>query len=298
MVVFGHVWFERKDLFGIGLEAAHRQLNAATLTNALDTSVERPSPDQITVLQLVLKLYELLPKVFHPLADATITGKYHRLYKIMKDVGGLRQSNFLNRFRTLTPDIFDGIVPHEYFRKSFNCHEDLLCRRLLGFKMTIFRTIYGVKILTCLLWGSTALDDQHIVTKGMYANLWHINEVNSGAIAFAVVVTCYLLMGDIEFATVGKKSSIKYMADFKYYIEQIEDQLKKGTTSMHATVKFYNDHIFPMDRDCRFQVPTTIPTSLNEEEENFWHELEALDKEPDEEASECTVLEMQQRQRH
>ncbi|KAK0458694.1 hypothetical protein IW261DRAFT_1430282 [Armillaria novae-zelandiae] len=160
----------------------------------------------------------------------------------MKDVGGLQQSNFLNQFRTLAPDIFDGIIPHEYFRKSFDRHEDPLCQRLLGFKSagaynrhppclfadgftsgtTIFRTIYGVKILTCLLWGSTALDDQHIVTKGTYADLWHINEVNSAAIAFATVV-------------------------------------ERNPPS----------------------IPTTIPTSLNEEEENFWHELEVLDKEPD-----------------
>ncbi|KAK0464014.1 hypothetical protein IW261DRAFT_1427517 [Armillaria novae-zelandiae] len=201
------------------------------------------------------------------------------LYKIMKDVGGLQQLNFLNRFRTLAPDIFDGIVLREYFRKSFDCHKDPLCQHLLGFKSagvynryppclfadgftsgtTIFRTIYGVKILTCLLWGSMALDDQHIITKGTYANLWHINEVNSVAITFAAVVMCYLLTGDVEFAT---------------------DQLKKGMTSMHATVKFYNDHIFPTDQDRRYQVPTTISTSLNEEEENFWHELEVIDKEP------------------
>ncbi len=71
------------------------------------------------------------------------------------------------------------------------------------------------------------------------------------------------------------------MADFEYYVERIQDQLKKGTKSMQDTVKFYNDHVFPTTRDHRSTVPTTVPLSLNEEEENFWHELEALDKEPD-----------------
>ncbi|KAK0209731.1 hypothetical protein IW262DRAFT_1468399 [Armillaria fumosa] len=301
MVVFGHVWFERKGLFGIGLESARRQLNAAILTNAIDTGVERPSPDRIVVLRLVLKLYEFLPSVFYPLADATVTGEYHRMYKIMKEVRSLRWSNFLNQFRTLAADIFDGTVPREYFKKGFDRHEDPDCQRLLGFKSagvydrhppclfagdfksgaTIFRTIYGVRILMCLLWGNTAIDDQKIVTKGTYADLWHVNEVNSAAITFATIVTCYLLMGDTDFTPVGKKSSINYMADVEYYVEHLEDQLKKGMTSMHATIKFYNDHIFPTNRDRRYQVPTTVPKSLNEEEENFWHELEALDKEPD-----------------
>ncbi|KAK0213709.1 hypothetical protein IW262DRAFT_1301176 [Armillaria fumosa] len=186
-------------------------------------------------------------------------------------------------------------------KEGFDHHEDLDCQCLLGFKSagvydrhppclfagdfksgaTIFRTIYGVRILMCLLWGNTAIDDQKIVTKGTYADLWHVNEVNSAAITFAAIVTHYLLMGDTDFTPVGKKSSINYMADFEYYVEHLEDQLKKGTTLMHATIKFYNDHIFPTNRDRRYQVPTTVPKSLNEEEESFWHELEALDKEPD-----------------
>ncbi|KAK0492480.1 hypothetical protein EDD18DRAFT_1357736 [Armillaria luteobubalina] len=280
MVVFGHIWFKRKGLFGIGLDSACRQLDAATLTNAIDTGIERPSPDQIAVLWLVLRLYEFLPSVFHPLANATVTGEYHWMYKIMREVGSLRWSNFLNQFRTLATDIFDGTVPHECFKKGFNSHEDPECQHLLGFKSdrvydrhppclfagnfklgaTIFRTIYGVRILTCLLWGNMALDNQKIITKGTYADLWHVNEVNSVAIAFAAIVTRYLLMGDTDFAAVGKKSSINYMADFEYYVEHLEDQLKK---------------------DRRYQVPTTVPKSLNEEEEDFWHEIEALDKEPD-----------------
>ncbi|KAK0492344.1 hypothetical protein EDD18DRAFT_1109093 [Armillaria luteobubalina] len=229
MVIFRRIWFERKGLFGIGLELARRKLDAVTLTNAIDMGMERPSLDRILVLRLVLKLYEYLP-----------------------NEGG---------WKPLTVKL-----P----QPGFNCHKDLDCWCLLGFKSvgvydrhppclfagnfksgaTIFRTIYGVR-------------------------------VNSVAIAFATIVTCYLLSGDTDFAAVGKKSSINYMADFKYYVAHLEDQLKKGMTLMHTTVKFYNDHIFPMNRDHRYQVPTTVPKSLNEEEEDFWHEIEALDKEPD-----------------
>ncbi|KAK0484120.1 hypothetical protein EDD18DRAFT_1361966 [Armillaria luteobubalina] len=276
MVIFRHIWFERKGLFGIGLESACRKLNAVTLTNAIYTGMKRPSPDRILVLRLVLKLYKYLPSVFYPLADVTITGEYHWMHKIMKEVRSLRWSSFLNWFRNLAPDIFDSSLPRECFKKGFDRHKDPDCQCLLGFKSvgvydrhppclfagnfksgaTIFRTIYGVRILMCLLWGTTALDDQKIITKGTYADLWHVNEVNSVAIAFAAIVTRYLLLGDTDFAAVGKKSSINYMADFEYYVEHLEDQLKKGTTSIHTT-------------------------SLNEEEEDFWHKIEALDKEPD-----------------
>ncbi|KAK0435644.1 hypothetical protein EV421DRAFT_1740104 [Armillaria borealis] len=259
MVIFAHVWWEKKGLFGIGLdsESARRKLDAATLTNSLDTGVQRPSQDRVMVLCLVLKLYEFLPEAFHPVVGATMAGEYKKLFKIMKDVGGVRRSTFLNRFRNVAAEIFEGDVPQGHFRQGFDRSEDPLCQHLSGYKLA--------KILTCLLWGSTALDDQPIATKGTNGDLWHITEVNSAAIAFAAIVIRYLLTGDPEFTPIGKISGINYMADFEYYVERIEDQLKKGTKSMHDTLK----------------APTTIPISLTEKEENFWHELEAIDKEAD-----------------
>ncbi len=88
----------------------------------------------------------------------------------MKHVGGLQRSNFLNQFRNLAAEIFEGIVPLGHFKRGFDRHEDPLCQRLLGFKSagvynrhppclfadgfvtgaTVFRTIYGVKV--CLAY--------------------------------------------------------------------------------------------------------------------------------------------------
>ncbi|KAK0474115.1 hypothetical protein IW261DRAFT_1651892 [Armillaria novae-zelandiae] len=78
MFVFGHVWWDRKGLFGAGLdlETVHHELDATTLTNSLDTSVQRPSKDRVAVLWLILKLYEFLPEVFRPLVNTTIKGDY------------------------------------------------------------------------------------------------------------------------------------------------------------------------------------------------------------------------------
>ncbi|KAK0474116.1 hypothetical protein IW261DRAFT_1423218 [Armillaria novae-zelandiae] len=145
----------------------------------------------------------------------------------------------------------------------------------------MFRTTSGVKILICLLWGNTALDNQQITTKGTNGELLHVTEVNAAVITFAAIVTRYLLLGDPEFKLVGSKSGINYMADFEYYVERIEDQLKKGTKSMHDTLKFYNDHIFPPTQNCRSRAVTTVPVSLTEQEENFWAKIEALDKSKD-----------------
>ncbi len=36
------------------------------------------------VLQLVVKLYEFLPKVFHPLAGAAVTGEDHEVFRIIR----------------------------------------------------------------------------------------------------------------------------------------------------------------------------------------------------------------------
>ncbi|KAK0212058.1 hypothetical protein IW262DRAFT_1301502 [Armillaria fumosa] len=301
MVVFAHVWWDRKGLFGAGLdlESACRELNAATLTNSLDTGVQRPSKDRVAVLQLILKLYEFLPEAFRPLVNATIKGEYLKLFKTMKSVGGTRRSTYINRFRSHAAVIFqDNKIPPGHFQGAFDRNEDPLCRQLLGYESpkvysrhppclfangyktggTVFRTTSGVKILICLLWSNTALDNQQITTKGTNGDLWHITEVNAAAIAFAAIVTRYLLSGDPEFKPVGSKSGINYMADFEYYVERIEDQLKKGTKSMHDTLKFYNDHVFPPMQNRQSRAVTTIPVSVTEEEENFWHEIEVLDK--------------------
>ncbi|KAK0471117.1 hypothetical protein IW261DRAFT_1572337 [Armillaria novae-zelandiae] len=211
MVVFGHVWWDRKGLFGAGLdlETAHRELDATILTNSLDTGVQRPSKDRVAVLWLILKLYEFLPEVFRPLVNATIKGDYLKLYKMMKSTGGTRRSTFVNRFRGHAAIIFqDNGVPSGHFQGNFDRNEDPLCRELLGYESpkvydrhlpclfangyktgaTVFRTTSGVKILICLLWGNTTLDNQQITTKGTNGELWHVTEVNAAAIAFAAIV--------------------------------------------------------------------------------------------------------------
>ncbi|KAK0207306.1 hypothetical protein IW262DRAFT_1469671 [Armillaria fumosa] len=288
-------------LFGAGLdlESARRELDATTLTNSLDTGVQRPSKDRVAVLQLILKLYEFLPEAFRPLVNATIKGEYLKLFKTMKSVGGTRRSTYINRFRSHAAVIFqDNKILPGHFQGAFDHNEDPLCQQLLGYESpkvysrhppclfangykmggTVFRTMSGIKILICLLWGNTALDNQQITTKGTNSDLWHVTEVNAAAITFAAIVTRYLLSGDPEFKLVGSKSGINYMADFEYYVERIEDQLKKGTKSMHDTLKFYNDHVFPPMQNRRSRAVTTIPVLVTEEEENFWHEIEALDK--------------------
>ncbi|KAK0493801.1 hypothetical protein EDD18DRAFT_1356280 [Armillaria luteobubalina] len=294
MVIFGHVWWDRKGLFGAGLdqESARPELDATILTNSLDTGVQRPSKDRVAVLRLILKLYEFLPEAFRPLVNATIKGDYLKLYKMMKSTGGTRRSTFINRFRGHAAVIFqDNGIPSGHFQGNFDHNENPLCRELLGYESpkvynrhppclfangyktgaTVFRTTSGVKILICLLWGNTALDNQQITTKGTNGELWHVTKVNAAAIAFAAIVP------------VGSKSGINYVADFEYYVERIEDQLKKGTKSMYDTLKFYNDHVFPPTQSRRSRAVTTVPISLTEQEENFWAEIEALDKskEPD-----------------
>ncbi|KAK0498190.1 hypothetical protein EDD18DRAFT_1350821 [Armillaria luteobubalina] len=270
MVVFSHIWWDRKGLFGAGLdqESVCRKLDAATLTNSLDTGVQKPSKDHVALLRLILKLYKFLPEVFCPLVNVMIQGNYLKLYKMMKSTGGTCQSTFINRFRSHATVIFqDNGVLSGHFQGNFDRNEDPLCQELLGYESpkvynrhppclfangyktgaTVFRTMSGVKILICLLWGNTTLDNQQITTKGTNGELWHVTKVNAVAIAFAAIVTRYLLLGNPEFKPVGSKSGINYMADFEYYIEAV----------------------------------TTVPVLLTEQEENFWAEIEALDKSKD-----------------
>ncbi|KAK0209613.1 hypothetical protein IW262DRAFT_1468884 [Armillaria fumosa] len=130
MVVFAHVWWDRKGLFGAGvdLESARCKLNATTLTNSLDAGMLRPSKDHAAVLQLILKLYEFLPEVFRPLINATIQGEYLKLFKMMKSVGGIHWSTYINCFRSHAVVIFqDNKILLGHFQGDFDCNEDLLC---------------------------------------------------------------------------------------------------------------------------------------------------------------------------
>ncbi|KAK0479790.1 hypothetical protein IW261DRAFT_1419845 [Armillaria novae-zelandiae] len=218
MVMFGHIWWERKHLFGVRRDLAIRELNAATLTNAIDTGVTKPLPERIVQLRLVLLLYEHLPAAYHLLVGRTITGEYHKLEKIMKKAATNNRSNLINQLKHVTATIFEDIVPAGHFRKDFDRSADPLCQRLMGYKpekdeytrlppclfsngftmgTTMFRTLVGVKtrdrvtdikkILNCLLWGESALDAPNMSTKRMNSNLWHIKEVNTSALAFVGV---------------------------------------------------------------------------------------------------------------
>ncbi|PBK83686.1 hypothetical protein ARMGADRAFT_1089124 [Armillaria gallica] len=83
MVMFSHIWWERKQLFGVQRDLALCELNATTLTNAFDSSITKPLPERIIHLHLVLLLYEHLPAAYHPLVGGSITGEYHKLEKIV-----------------------------------------------------------------------------------------------------------------------------------------------------------------------------------------------------------------------
>ncbi|SJL14895.1 uncharacterized protein ARMOST_18371 [Armillaria ostoyae] len=302
MVMFGHIWWERKQLFGVRRDLALRELNAATLTNAIDSGATRPSPERIVHLRLVLLLYEHLPAAYHPLVGGSITGEYHKLEKIMKKAATDNRSNLVNRLKHVVATIFEDIVPAGHFRKGFNRSADPLCQRLMGYRpdkneytrlppclfsdgftsgATMFRTLVGVKILTCLLWGEGALDAPNMSTKRTNGDLWHMKEANTSALAFVGVTTRWMLSGDTKFASPGNKTGIDYIADFDHYVARIDELVKKGTRSITNTFQFYNDHVFALSRTLQSVVPMKVPVSASEEEEAIWKSLEEINNEPD-----------------
>ncbi|KAK0475753.1 hypothetical protein IW261DRAFT_1422040 [Armillaria novae-zelandiae] len=309
MVMFGHIWWERKHLFGVQHDLAIHELNAATLTNAIDTGITKPSPEWIVQLQLVLLLYKHLPAAYHLLVGRTIMGEYHKLEKIMKKAATDNRSNLINRLKHVAATIFEDIVPAGHFRKDFDQSTDPLCQCLMGYKpekdeytrlppclfsngfttgTTMFRTLVGVKILNCLLWGESALDAPNMSTKRTNGNLWHIKEVNTSALAFVGVMTCWMLSGDTKFASPGNKTGIDYIVDFDHYVARIDELVRKGTQSITDTFQFYNDHVFTPSRTLQSVVPTRVPVSASEEEEAIWKSLEELD-EPDPESEIASI---------
>ncbi|KAK0215013.1 hypothetical protein IW262DRAFT_1300252 [Armillaria fumosa] len=75
MVMFGHIWWERKHLFGVQCDLAIHELNATTFMNAIDSGITKPSPEHIIQLQLILLLYKHLPAAYHLLVGGSIMGE-------------------------------------------------------------------------------------------------------------------------------------------------------------------------------------------------------------------------------
>ncbi|KAK0494362.1 hypothetical protein EDD18DRAFT_1355763 [Armillaria luteobubalina] len=232
MVMFGHIWWERKQLFGVQHDLAIRELNATMLTNAIDSGIKKPLPEQIAHLCLVLLLYEHIPAAYHPLVGGSITGEYHKLEKIMKKAATDNHSNLINQLKRVAATIFEDIMPAGHFCPGFDRSVDPLCQHLMGYKLekneytrlppclfsdgftmgaTMFRTLIGVKILTCLLWGKTALDAPNMSMKRMNSNLWHMKEVNTSVLAFVGVTMHWMLSRDTKFASPGNKTGINYI---------------------------------------------------------------------------------------
>ncbi|KAK0486689.1 hypothetical protein EDD18DRAFT_1360704 [Armillaria luteobubalina] len=286
MVMFGHIWWERKQLFGVQRDLAIRELNAATLTNAIDSGIKKPSPERIIHLHLILLLYEHLPAAYHPLVGGSITGEYHKLEKIMKKAATDNHSNLINHLKRVAATIFEDVHLMGYKPEKDEYTRLPPCLFSDGFTMgaTMFRTLIGVKILTCLLWGESALDGPNISTKRMNGDLWHMKEVNTSVLAFIGVTTRWMLSGDTKFASPGNKTGIDYIADFDHYVARIDELARKGTRSITDTFWFYNDHVFAPSRTLQSVVPTKVPVSASEEEEAIWRSLEALDNELDPES--------------
>ncbi|PBK83682.1 hypothetical protein ARMGADRAFT_1089120 [Armillaria gallica] len=211
-------------------------------------------------------------------------------------------SNLINRLKHVTATIFEDIVPAGHFCQGFDRSTDPLCQRLMGYKSdkneytrlppclfsdgftsgaAMFRTFIGVKILTCLLWGKSALDALNMSTKRTNSDLWHMKEMNTSVLAFIGVTTCWVLSGDTKFTSPGNKTGIDYIADFNHYVARIDELVRKGTWSITNTFQFYNDHVFASSKTLQSVIPTKVPVSASKEEEAIWKSLEAIDNEPD-----------------
>ncbi|KAK0434668.1 uncharacterized protein EV420DRAFT_1488578 [Desarmillaria tabescens] len=271
--------------------------------------------EKIIKWKLILQLYVALPPQYHVFVGGTIPGSYHKLAKIMKGTVMDICPIFINWVKTHGAVICEGIVPSNCFGQDFDQYTDLLCRKLVGYEPgkeklarlcpclyelgkriggdTLFRSPATVKILTCLLWGASALRAKRFQTKTTYGELWTVTEVTPAAIAFAVIVLRFLLSGDPSFTLDrGARSKINYFSDFEFYVSTIEKKLMKGSKSMLATIQLYNEQIFPTAKHTK-SAALSLKANLeeNSDEEEMLKGLDNIDAEvfSDDDDFECDV---------
>lgn len=89
MIITGHVWWEKKNIFGIGQASAQWELDAA-LALYLQGSAAVANMEKIVKMRLVLQLYISLAPQYHVFMGGTIPGSYHKLEKIVSVLRTLR----------------------------------------------------------------------------------------------------------------------------------------------------------------------------------------------------------------
>lgn len=302
LIVTGHVWWEKKNIFGIGQALAQRELDAA-LALYLQGTAAAENMEKVVKMRLVLHLYITLAPQYHVFVGGTIPGSYHKLEKIMRDAATDIRPIILTRIKANAVDICEGLVPHDRFGGDFDRFADPLCRKLVGYQAdkegiarlcpclyvpgkrvggdTLFRSPAIVKILICVLWGGSALRTKKFQTKTTYGGLWEVKEVTPAAIAFAAITLRFLLSGDPSFTSErGAKSKINYFSDFEFYVSVIEKKLAKASRSMLATLQLYNDEVFPTFRHAKSAAPN-LHANLeeNSEEEEILRGLDEVEAE-------------------
>ncbi|PBK59666.1 hypothetical protein ARMSODRAFT_1027212 [Armillaria solidipes] len=284
MIITSHVWWEKKNIFGTGQASAQRELDAA-LALYLQGSATVANVEKIVKMRLVLQLYISLAPQYHVFVGGTIPGSYHKLEKIMKDAAKDIRPTIINWIKSYAAKICEGIVPYDRFQPDFDQYTDLLCRQLVGYEAgkegVAHLSPATLKILICVLWGGSALRTKKFQTKTTYGGLWEVKEVTPAAIAFAAIALRFLLSGNPSFSSErGANSKINYFSDFEFYVSIIEKKLAKGSKSMLATQKLYNDEVFPNFRHAK-SAALNLQANLeeNSEEEEILRGLDEVEAE-------------------
>ncbi|KAG2004411.1 hypothetical protein CC2G_002411 [Coprinopsis cinerea AmutBmut pab1-1] len=114
----------------------------------------------------------------------------------------------------------------------------------------IFRCIWLVEFIRCLLFGPTSLSGPDGEVQSLASNsngkIWRIERVTPGVIALAVVATVFIHSSDESWDTVGPQSGIKYEELYNFCKRFILEALRKPQSSQQMLDLFdwYNELVF------------------------------------------------------
>ncbi|CAL1715614.1 unnamed protein product [Somion occarium] len=115
---------------------------------------------------------------------------------------------------------------------------------ILGDNTTLFRSEFLVKILKVVLFGPSALTNLKAAKPQTNGQLWEVDSVTPGAIAFAAIMARFLISPDHEMSEVGGTSRIPWREDFDEYRALIGTLLEDNNRHMHEMIRFFNRGIF------------------------------------------------------
>ncbi|KAK7692930.1 hypothetical protein QCA50_004570 [Cerrena zonata] len=242
------------------------------------TVKDRYASEQARIQGITLQLYEFLPEHFHELLL-----RHKQFGKTFQQAASSGRASHLNTLRQALPTILD--MPSQLFAlgnterskspalqallkrdpnsNTYPTYPPILFPKDADGKMPkLFHSVPLMKALQVILFGASSLTNPGCAKRDTNGKIWGVTSVSSGAIAGVAILVRFILSPDEKFEAVGRKSGIKYAAQYTKYKELLDKGLTDpNNTQIRNLIVTWNRNVFAREH----RTTSTAPPETDSE---------------------------------